>query len=97
MSFDNPNEGNVQRVYLRLMKAMEGAAPADCGVALCSALVVIAYREGYCLKALQWMTRDSIAHGWRTLQKWGLPAAVTPMITTITPDELEKEDDEWLS
>jgi hypothetical protein len=71
-------EENVRRLYPQIIKIVEGEELADAGCALCTALTILAYKEGYSLESLLWLTNGSIEKGWNDLRKWGLPAAASP-------------------
>lgn len=67
------HEDNVRRLYPQLLELLEGEEPADAGCALCTALTIIAWREGYALSALLWLTEGSIRNGWAQLKQYGMP------------------------
>ena len=71
------HEENVRRLYPQLIEIVEGEEMADAGCALCTALTILAFREGYSLDALMWLTQGSIEKGWIELLKWGLPPEST--------------------
>jgi hypothetical protein len=71
MSRAELQEENVRRIYPKLLEVLEGETPADAGIALCTALTILAWREDYSLDSILWMTRDSIINGWRALE-WGI-------------------------
>ena len=58
------HEENVRLLYPQLLQVVEGAEMADAGCALCTALTILAFREGYSLDALMWLTQGSIEKGW---------------------------------
>lgn len=71
------HEENVRRLYPQLLQVVEEVEMADAGCALCTALTIIAFREGYSVDALMWLTQGSIEKGWIELLKWGLPLEAT--------------------
>jgi hypothetical protein len=75
------HEANVRRLYPKLIEIVEGVELADAGCALCTALTILAFREGYSLEGLLWLTNGSIERGWRDLNKWGLPREAFPSTT----------------
>lgn len=71
------HEENVRRLYPQLLQVVEKVEMADAGCALCTALTILAFREGYSVDALMWLTQGSIEKGWIELLKWGLPLEAT--------------------
>ncbi len=61
------HEENVRRLYPQLIEIVEGEEIADAGAALCVALTILAFREGFALESLLFLTRDEIRKGWREL------------------------------
>ena len=64
-------EENVKRLYPQLLAILKDEHPADACCALCSALTVRAWNEGYCLDTLLALTGGSLIQGWRALE-WGV-------------------------
>ena len=71
-------EDNVKRLYPELMKLVEDEEMADAACALCTALTIRAFMEGYSLSALLWLTEGSLRNGWSELKKWGIPEEIAP-------------------
>ena len=76
MSRIDAHEGNVRRLYPQLMKLVENEEIADAACALCTALTIRAFQEGFSLGALLWLTNGSIRNGWNELKRWGVPNEV---------------------
>jgi hypothetical protein len=62
------HKANVNRLYPKLIEIVDRENIEDAGAALCVALTILAFREGFALEALLFMTRDTIKEGWLELR-----------------------------
>lgn len=90
MNYMRTDYETVRRLYPRLIEVVEGEDPDSAACALCTALTILCWREGYSLEGLLWQARGSIEHGWQELSK-GKRRRRAPRKKTINGEDKNNE------